>query len=57
MNNVYLIFNKEVWEGYRADLASLIKERNKPEFIISYIYKFKIFLSLALSYSFIYTNI
>ena len=37
------------------NLADLIKERSELEFIIGYIYKFKI-LSLALSYSFIYTN-
>ena len=31
MNNVYLIFNKEAREDYRANLAGLIKERSKPE--------------------------
>ena len=36
-------FDKGAWEGYRADLVDLIKERNKPEFIINCIYKFKVF--------------
>ena len=35
-------FNEEAREGYRADSASLIKERSEPEFIIDYTYKFKV---------------
>ena len=43
MNNVYVIFDKEAREGYRADLAGLIKERSGLEFMIGCIYKFKVF--------------
>ena len=43
MNNVYLNFNKKARKSYRANLANLIKERSELEFIIDYIYKFKIF--------------
>ena len=43
INNVYLIFNKRIKENFRVNLANLIKERIELEFIINYIYKFKIF--------------
>ena len=36
-------FNKGARESYRANLAGLIKEYSELEFIINYIYKFKIF--------------
>ena len=34
---------REAWEGYRANLAGLIKERSEPEFMIDCTYKFKVF--------------
>ena len=54
MNNVYLILNKEARKGYRAKLAGLIKERSELEFIINYIYKFKIFKLSSILFFYIY---
>ena len=47
-------FNKRAREGYRANLVDLIKERSELEFIISYIYKFKIFKLNSILFYYIY---
>ena len=38
----------------RDKLAGLVKRRNNPEFIISYIYKFKIFKLSSILFYYIY---
>ena len=47
-------FNKGARKGQRADLDSLAKRRNNFEFIINYIYKFKVFKLSPILFFYIY---
>ena len=47
-------FNKRARKGYQTNLAGLVKKRRELEFVINYIYKFKIFQLNSILFFYIY---
>ena len=52
--SIYKFLIREIWKGYRANLAGLTKKRIESKFIIGYIYKFEIFKLSSILFFYIY---